>query len=146
MDIGVHFDPPKPPLWGSNRFIDHSDRILPASEQEEGKKNLRKNFSHHMAAASPELPILSRRQNRTPVNGALHQTGEVGQRLRTAGSVSGGTSPRSCTGPPPSRPPPPPTTTCPPSPLSSWLTTATSISPSPRPKSPRPTTEEEESG
>ena len=143
----MHFDPPKPPLWGSNRFIDHSDRILPASEEEEGdKKNLRKNFSHHMAAVSPELPILSRRPNRTPVNGALHQTGEVVRRLRTAGSVSGGTSPRSCTGPPPSRPPPPRTTTCPPSPLSRWRTIATSISPSPRLKSPRPTTAEEESG
>ena len=34
----MHFDPPKPPLWGSNRFIDHSDRILPTSEQEEGNK------------------------------------------------------------------------------------------------------------
>ena len=99
-----------------------------------------------MAAASPELPILSRRQNQTPVNGAPHQTGEVGRHLRTAGSVSGGTSPRSCTGPPPSRPPPPHTTTCPPSPLSRWPTTATSISPSPRPRSPRPTTEEEEWG
>ena len=37
----MHFDPPKPPLWGSNRFIDHSDRILPASER---KKAIKKTY------------------------------------------------------------------------------------------------------
>ena len=81
----MHFDPPKPPLWGSNRFIDHSDRILPASEQEKDyNKKLTEEFQ------SPHGGRLSRASH------SLSSTkSDPGQWCSPPNGASGATPPNS---------------------------------------------------